>query len=291
MAKFIPVLYMGKPYPEGIRCPIEEVAGHLDKTSIRTSGRYSLHTEYSYFARKLDSALLSGFPTLRTSHVRFIPQLWRSDDWADEFAEFVVRIVADHAPPDILEIHPPFIDYCPDISPFLPRFNRSETAVHKSFPDTRICIENRSGTQYKKSDFLFTTIDSIVELLRILKAGGADLRLVLDYPQIFTAEDYDMAHFPIDEFHASQERLAPYMDMISGIHIWGRKGLLGAHAGNLDDLFQGKTVMKQRVVESVLAFYDDGLERYFVPEVNGSKDDLLAIVQDFLDAGVEFTVG
>jgi hypothetical protein len=288
MTKFIPVLYMGKPYPVGIRCPIEEVAGHLDKTSIRPSGRYSLHTEYSYFARDLDSALLQAFPTLGSSHIRSIPQLWRSEAWADEFAAFAVQLVGTHPPPDILEIHPPFLDYCPDIPTFLSRFIRFEAAIYRAFPATRICLENRAGTQYRKSGFLISSFDSVAALLQNLKEEGAALRLVLDYPQLFTAEGYDMNRFPIETFVEHQTRLAPYKDMISGIHIWGRKGLLGAHAGTLDDLFQGNTSMKKRVVEAIVSFYDDGRERYFVPEVNGSAKDLQAIVQDFLDCGVKF---
>jgi hypothetical protein len=288
MTKFIPVRYMGRAYPAGILCPIEEVAGHLDKTNIKPSDRYSLHTEYSFIARDLDSVLLQSFPTLRASQVRSVPLLWRSDEWADEFAAFAIRLVADNPAPDIIEIHPPFTDYCPDIPTFLRRYSRFETAVHRAFPRVRICIENRAGTQYRRSGFLLSSFDGITKMLSALIALNEDLRVVLDIPQLFTAEDYDLAHFPIGAFQSGLARIAPGKEMISGLHIWGRKGQLSAHVGTLDDLFQGDSSMKRRVVETIVTFFDDGRERYFVPEVNSSEGDLQAIVRDFLEAGAEF---
>ena len=47
--------YNGIPYPEGYVSKIKEVAGHLDKEEIEQSECYSLHTEYSYGKRKLDT--------------------------------------------------------------------------------------------------------------------------------------------------------------------------------------------------------------------------------------------
>jgi len=45
---FIFIEYNGVQYPEGYPAHIHEVAGHLDKGTIETAERYSLHTEYYY---------------------------------------------------------------------------------------------------------------------------------------------------------------------------------------------------------------------------------------------------
>ena len=76
MARFIPVEYLRKEYPAGILCPIVEVAGHFDKSSILPNRRYSLHTEYSYYRRDMKSDVLSQFPELLATQLTGMPQLW-----------------------------------------------------------------------------------------------------------------------------------------------------------------------------------------------------------------------
>lgn len=57
---FIFIEYNGVQYPKGYPAHIHEVAGHLDKGTIETAERYSLHTEYSYGKRKFDSGHISS---------------------------------------------------------------------------------------------------------------------------------------------------------------------------------------------------------------------------------------
>lgn len=122
MTTFIPVDYHGKSYPPGIKCEVLEIAGHFDKTSIAFADRYSLHTEYSFTKRNMASNLMSKYPVLKGSEYRGIPRLWYSDGWAAEFGEFVIDIVDDRPDPEIIEVHPPFKDYCPTAACFLDRY-------------------------------------------------------------------------------------------------------------------------------------------------------------------------
>ena len=94
MAVFIPVNYRNKVYPDGIVCPVQEIAGHLDKTSISPKGPYSLHTEYAYGKRKLSSTLLKKYPSLQERHNNNVSKLWYDKQWAEEFAGFVIDLVA-----------------------------------------------------------------------------------------------------------------------------------------------------------------------------------------------------
>ena len=93
--------YNGIPYPEGYVSKIKEVAGHLDKEEIETEDSYSLHTEYSYGKRNFGSLILIKYPTLREANKGGVPQLWKSEEWANEFAAFVLELTKDKNLPQI----------------------------------------------------------------------------------------------------------------------------------------------------------------------------------------------
>ena len=292
MALFIPVNYRNKEYPEGIRCPVEEIAGHFDKTSISPKRPYSLHTEYSYGKRKLSSTLLKKYPSLLKRHNNYVPQLWYDIEWAEEFALFIVDLVADHRAPEIIEIHPPFKDYCPDFLTFFERYQKFEGIIREKYPEVKICIENRAGTIYKGSSFLISDIASLRDFLQELALRHVQLKLVVDYPQIFTAEHYDLDNFPMSKFIVAHEALHGYQEYVHGVHIWGKtknaKGRWIAHSGNLDSLFSGDQDNKSAFLRLISCFYDDGIARFFVPEVNSSPEHLQSIVDDFIKSGITF---
>ena len=98
MAIFEMVKYHTQSYPTDIPLRIEECAAHLDITSVDADLRYSLHTEYSYRKRKMDSALLTNFPALVGAHKDGVPQLWKDEQWAAEFAQFVFALAGDAIP-------------------------------------------------------------------------------------------------------------------------------------------------------------------------------------------------
>lgn len=111
MTQLIPVKYRLYTYPAGITPRIQEIAGHLDKTDIHPHlPCFSLHTEYSFGKRSLNSAQLEPYPELRQRQVNGVPQLWHSARWAKQFAEFLQTLCGKNVP-TVIEIHPPFGDY------------------------------------------------------------------------------------------------------------------------------------------------------------------------------------
>lgn len=292
MAVFIPVNYRNKKYPEGITCPIEEIAGHFDKTEISPKGPYSLHTEYAYGKRKLTSTLLNKYPSLQCRQKNNVPQLWYDTEWAEEFAYFIIDLVAEHRAPEIIEIHPPFKDYCPNFGLFFERYQVFESIIRKQYPNVKICIENRAGTIYKGSRFLISDIASIREFLQELALRRAQLKLVMDYPQIFTAEHYNLDDFPIRKLLAAHKILDGLQEYVYGVHIWGKtknaKGRWVAHSGDLNSLFLSNQHNKLAFLQLISEFYDDGCARFFVPEVNSTPEHLQSIVGDFISANTTF---
>ena len=141
---FVFIEYNGVQYPEGYSAQIHEVAGHLDKATIETTEAYSLHTEYSYGKRKFDTERIAAFPILCEANKDGVPQLWKSNEWAEEFAAFIIGLTQGHKSPVIIEIHPPFNDYC-SLDEFSERYRIFEQKIHVAYPDTSIVIENRSG--------------------------------------------------------------------------------------------------------------------------------------------------
>ncbi len=289
MTLFIPVDYHGKKYPQDIKCEVKEVAGHLDKTTIPFCERYSLHTEYSFAKRKLESDLLNKYPVLKQSH-RGVPQLWYSKTWAKEFSEFIFDLTNDHEDPEVIEIHPPFRDYCPDYETFCERYSVFEDNIRERFPKTIITMENRAGAQYPYK-FLMSSVSDMAECCKMIESKGLHLMLAADYPQFFTAENYDYADIQIDDFISKHSCLDDYKQHISSIHLWGKrksvKGRWIAHSAGIAEILPGQKLTQ--FLELIKTFYDDDQKRYFVPEINASSTYLEDMVRSMSEFGIEFT--
>ena len=283
---FVFIEYNGVPYPEGYSAEIHEVAGHLDKDTIDDVEKYSLHTEYSYGKRKFDTPRLSAFPVLRDANKDGVPQLWKSDEWAGEFADFIIELTQDHKSPEIIEIHPPFNDYC-SLEEFAERYLIFEQKIHAAYPDTAIVIENRSGAVYHGGKFLVGKAKEIAALCEIIRQRSLKLGMVLDFPQLLTAEGIDTLKFKTEKYQAAIDTLIPYRDLIKGVHIWGKKksatGRWVAHAGNLDTYFGGNQDVKALFISGIELICNDGKKRFLVPEVNSGETDLDAIMNDLFD--------
>jgi len=219
---FIFIEYNGVPYPEGYSAQIHEVAGHLDKDTIEAAERYSLHTEYSYGKRKFDTERIVAFPILREANKDGVPQLWKSNEWAEEFAAFIIGLTQAHNPPEIIEIHPPFNDYC-SLEEFSERYCIFEQKIHAVYPDTTIVIENRSGAVYHGGKFMVGKAKEIAVLGEVIRQRGLKLGIVLDFPQLLTAEGIDTLKFKVEKYQKAIDSLIPYRDLIKGIHIWSKK--------------------------------------------------------------------
>lgn len=282
-ANFVFVEYNGIPYPNQYFSQMAEVAGHFDKQTVDNVENYSLHTEYSYGKRKFDSELMSKFPVLRNANKDGVPQLWKSEEWAEAFAEFVIALTKEHTPPKTIEIHPPFNDYC-SLDEFIDRYCIFEKKVHAAYPHTLIVIENRAGAVYRGGKFLIGKAKEIANLCEQIKNRGINLGIVLDFPQLLTAEGIDPASFKAEKYNAAIDTLLPYRDLIKGIHIWGKKksatGRWVAHAGNLDTYFLGDSSVKEAFICGINRICEDGVKRFLVPEVNSGAADLAKIMVD-----------
>jgi len=95
MAIFEMVKYHTQAYPTDIPLRAEECAAHFDITSVKADLRYSLHTEYSYGKRKFDSELVNRFPSVVSAQKDGVPQLWKDESWAAEFAQFIFALAGD----------------------------------------------------------------------------------------------------------------------------------------------------------------------------------------------------
>ena len=282
---FILVEYNNLPYPEGYTAQIQEVAAHFDKDAIDPRCAYSLHTEYSYGKRKFNTALISQYPTLTSANKDGVPQLWKSAKWASEFADFIVDLVDGHSSPTITEIHPPFNDYC-SLAEFADRFRIFERKIHETYPDVIIVIENRAGSVYHGGRFLVGKAKEIVALCDLIKSEALNLGIVLDFPQLLTAENIDPFKFKTEKYQSAIQAIAEHRDLIKGIHIWGKKksatGRWVAHAGNFDTYFGGDDAVKEIFLSGIREICNDGLPWFFVPEVNSGSSDLEAIIQDLV---------
>ena len=277
--------YNGVPYPEGYVSKIKEVAGHLDKEDIEQVDCYSLHTEYSYGKRKFDSSILAKYESLRKANKGGIPQLWKSEEWAKEFAAFICELTVDKKPPSIVEIHPPFNDYA-DIEHFVKCYIVFEKEIRQAYPNTNIFIENRSGAVYRGGRFVVGKADEIVSLCEAIEKYNLNLGIVLDFSQLLTAEHLDTLKFNADKYIAAIEKIHLYQHLIKGIHIWGKKknpkGRWISHCGTLDTYFGGNEESKTIFLNGIKRICDDGRTRFLVPEVNSGAEDLKSIVEDIL---------
>lgn len=291
----IPITYHSKKYPNGIFSNIDEIAGNLDKESINPQRKYSLHTEYSHMKRNLDSKLINKYPELKKSERDKVPQLWKNKEWAIEFANFIVELVDNNIPPEIIEIHPPFNDYCKDLSEFFDIYGEFEKIILKKFPKVKIFIENRCGTFYKGGKFIISSSKSIILFLQELQKRDLKLKLVLDYPQVFSAESIKMDNIKLKKIVDFNNNISQYISYIGGFHLWGKRksksGRWTSHSGDLNTFFSDNQILKEEFINSIIGTFNDNLVRYFVPEVNSSETDLQSIINDLVKCGVKFDLG
>lgn len=283
------VQYGGISYPDGIEPELVEVAGHLDKDRIDNYPDYSLHTEYSYGKRSFGSRLVSMYSALLEANKDGVPQLWKSKEWAGQFADFVLNLTEDHEAPVVIEIHPPFSDYC-DFELFFDRYSVFEERIHTAYPNTEIVIENRAGTVYRGGRFIVGKASEIAAFCKKIQENSTKLGVVLDFPQLLTSENIKPESFDRAKYDACIDLIYPHQDTIKGIHIWGKKknanGRWIAHNGNLDTLFENPND-KEAFISGIRKICSDGKLRFFVPEVNSGESDLKAVVRDVLGINKE----
>ena len=165
------------------------------------------------------------------------------------------------------------------------RYSVFEERIHNAYPDTEIVIENRAGTVYRGGRFIIGRSYEIASLCKKIKETNTSLGVVLDFPQLLTAENIKPEVFDREKYDACIDLIYPYQDTIKGIHIWGKKknakGRWIAHNGNLDTLFEDPED-KEAFIAGIRKICSDGRIRLFVPEVNSGDIDLRSVVRDIL---------
>lgn len=289
MPILIPVEYNNKKYPTWINSEISEVPGHFDVEQLEIKGKFSLHTEYAYKKRSFNSAILQNLDQIKAAHKNNVPQLWKNQLWSQQFTKFIFNLIK-HNNPEVIEIHPPFEDYCETITEFVEIYSVFENLILSYYPNTKILLENRSGTLYRGSDFLISDCDDLIALLETIEAKNLTLRLVVDFPQLFTAVG-GIRKINKVKLEDIFDKLNEIRNQIYGFHLWGKKisksGRLISHAGDLNTTFRNKA-LKQYFLKKLYTLFDDSKPRYFVPEVNTRTEDLISILNDLKDIGFKF---
>lgn len=286
MTTFEMVKYHNRAYPVDVPLRIAECAANFDSTSVSADLRWSLHTEYSYAKRKFDSAVIQQFPAIVQAQKDCVPQLWKSEQWAREFAEFIFALAGDECPV-VIEIHPPFMDYC-DFGMFLNHYKVFETLVLERYPNVKILIENRCGSVYRGGKFLISKNKDVEQLCNSIVQHDLRLKIAYDVPQIYTAHNVKKPQQYIDLLNQA----ADFRQYIGGVHLWGKRksptGRKVSHCGDLTSYFEETPHIKEPFLQQFKETFNDGIARKMVLEVNSGNDDLLSIVADLRAVGIKF---
>ena len=286
MTAFEMIKYHNQGYPSDIPLRIQEIAANFDITSVAGNLKWSLHTEYSYGKRSFNSALIKKYPEIVAAQKDGVPQLWKNDLWALEFADFIFDLAGNNPAPNVIEVHSPFNDYT-DIPRFIKAYSGFEKKIKNRFPEVEILIENRCGSIYCGGKFLISKVGDVAALCDAIESAGLELKIAYDIPQIYTAH-----HAKTEEDYIGLlEETKPFRSHIGGVHLWGKRvsdhGRIVAHCGDLDSYF-GDPATKEHFLEAFKGCFDDGVIRKLVLEVNSGNDDLLSIVSDLKGAGISF---
>lgn len=286
MTTFEMVKYHKQEYPANIPLRIEECTSHFDISAAASDLRLSMHTEYSYGKRKFDSDVIQPFSAIRAAQKDGVPQLWKNEQWAKEFVQFISAL-AGTAIPAVIEVHPPFVDYC-TFDSFLESYRVFEAAILEKYPDVAILIKNRCGSVYKGGKFLVSKLTDVERLCNLIVQNNLQLKVAYDVPQIYSAHNVTKP----EKYMELLQSTKPLRDQIGGVHLWGKRksesGRLVSHCGDLNSYFAGNMDLKNHFLQAFRDCFDDDVTRKMVLEVNSGNDDLLSIVQDLRENQVLF---
>ena len=288
----IPVIYNNKKYPDGIMAKIQEIPARFDSKVPMPSFfymDYSLHTEYSHSPTKFSNPACNGLSALKITDRRGVPKLWYNLNWVREFVKYIFRFVGDKRPPKIIEIHPPFDDYCRGLSQFIDLYEEFEEDILVKFPNAEILIENRYGSQYREGKFLISTINDLLGLVKLIESRNLKLRLAVDIPQLFAASGLTAGTFSKTRISELFNSLKAVREYISNVHLWAKyrneDNKMVVHRGRLDKYLGD---LKSHFLNELYDLLSDGRPRYFLPEINASSAELHLMVRDLIIRGFHF---
>lgn len=291
MTSFEMIKYHGQEYPAGVPLRIEEIAAHFDIAKVGGRLDRSLHTEYSYGKRKWDSALVQKYTELFAAQKDSVPQLWKNERWAEQFADFIFELNGDGPEPKVIEIHPPFSDYT-DIAGFVRSYSAFEAKIKDRFLEVDILVENRCGSVSHGGKFVVSKVRDIDALCEAIAEAGIQLKVAYDVPQIYTAHNAKTDNAKTeDEYIRLLEESKRFRGTIGGVHLWGKSisltGRKVSHCGDLNSYF-GDQAIKGHFLNAFKDCFDDGIVRKMVLEVNSGNADLQSIVADLRSVGICF---
>lgn len=286
MTAFEMVKYHGQEYPQDIPLHIEEIAAHFDVSKISGQLQRSLHTEYSYGKRNFESEIIQDFPNLTAAQKDGVPQLWKDELWAAEFAEFIIKLEGKTVTPRIIEIHPPFNDYT-DMRHFVSAYKIFESAIKECYPNAELLIENRCGSVYRGGRFLISKIADVFSLCEEINKNSLSLEIAFDIPQIYTAHNAKNE----EDFIELLDKAKEISSYIGGVHLWGKRisstGRRVSHCGDLNSYFYNEET-KAAFLQAFKECFDDNNMRKMVLEVNSGNADLRSIIKDLQSVGITF---
>lgn len=286
MTRFEMIKYHGQRYPEDIPLRIEEIASHFDVKEIKGDLEFSLHTEYSYDKRKFDNLIVIQFPEVVSAQKDGVPQLWKSEKWALQFAQYLLSLLNGKNAAKVIEIHPPFNDYT-DMNSFIKIYSIFEQEIKKYYPDVCILIENRCGSVYRGGKFIISKTEDLFRLTDLIARENLELKIAYDIPQIYTAHNVKRNEQYIELLNQAKE----IREYIGGVHLWGKKkaesGRRVSHCGDLNTYFEDSQ-LKHEFLCAFKECFDDDVIRKMVLEVNSGNNDLMSIISDLKSVGVKF---
>ena len=286
MTVFEMVKYHNQEYPADIPLHIEEIAAHFDVAKVEGRLDRSLHTEYSYGVRKFANSLITQYSELTGAQKNGVPQLWKNEKWAGQFADFLIDLNGVGVAPKVIEVHPPFNDYT-DVPSFVKTYAVFEKKITQFYPSVEPLIENRCGSIYHGGKFLISKMCDLKSLCEVIDKDELQLRIAFDIPQIYTAHNAKTE----DAFIKLLEEAKTIRKYIGGVHLWGKRispsGRTVSHCGDLNTYF-GDLLLKERFLQALKDCFDDDVLRKIVLEVNSGNDDLMSIVNDLKRVGIRF---
>ncbi len=286
----IPIKYHGLNYPEKINPKIIEVAGHFDTVPLKNRGlskniKISLHTEYSAKNRHMKNLRSEVLKTsLRKWWGKDVPDLWVSEEWSKDFANFVLDLVKGYEEQiEIIEIHPPISrKYTWD--KFIDVYQTFYKVVKSKLPNTQILIENRNG-------FLLSGIRDFQRLSDNIDKKKIDLGLIVDFPQLL---NYEKAKYDIDKLNSVMQQINNFKHNVKAFHLWGQVGRR-SHAGDINDYFNNDEILINNFYSNLAnIFLNKNQKYYFIPEINSGNGNktknqcLYNIVQQLKNTGFKF---
>jgi hypothetical protein len=172
---------------------------------------------------------------------------------------------------------------------FIEVYKEFEYNILEKYPDVKICIENRCGSRYKTSPFLFSKYTSFFELCEEIQREHLRLKIAFDIPQLFTAEA--ISGEQSNRMYNCLRGMKMIREYFGSVHLWGKGSYNGrsnvAHHGNFDTWLCEPDI-KNEFLALISELFDDDVVRYMVLEVNSNNSDLISIINDLKSIDFSF---